>query len=88
MPGIRTHRFTGLTAPPSPEVEAGHYLALDFRQVKKFRNFEVSIPSSGGTIWNEINYSHREGRLSRCSYRSLLPTGLSEISSFDFRIVQ
>jgi hypothetical protein len=39
MPGIRTHRFTGLTAPPSPEVEAGHFLALDYRQVKKFCNF-------------------------------------------------
>jgi len=42
MPGIHTHRFTGLMAPPSPEVEAGPFLALDYLQVKKFWNFEVS----------------------------------------------
>jgi len=46
MPGIRTHRFTGLTAPPSPEVEAGPFLALDYLQVKKFWNFEASRTKS------------------------------------------
>jgi hypothetical protein len=48
MPGIRTHRFTGLTAPPSPEVEAGHFLTLDYRQVKKFCNFVQAFGQEGG----------------------------------------
>ncbi len=43
MPGILAPRFAGLTAPPSPEVEAGPSLSLQERGVKKLVKGEFSV---------------------------------------------